>query len=224
MSVSCFDGTIDRSSAEAFITSVSKMAHKPVVVVRSGGGEVNAGMDIGDAIKSAGATVIVAEKCLSSCANYVLISADRRVVLKGALLGFHGGIEVVDRQRFTKELAAAGFTQPNQVNAAIKRSEGDRARQDKFLKARGVSTAIYDDVTRWKNKPKRVQVRYCPDPDSVSMFVFDTDLLSKYGYNIEVYLGPRGKKELEQTLSDQKRKPNSFCYIDSDKSFFPTAN
>lgn len=224
ISAFCFDGTIDRSSAEAFITSIGEAAHKPIVVIRSGGGEVNAGMDIGDAIKAAGATVIVAEKCLSSCANYILISANRRVVLKDALLGFHGGVEVVDRQRLVKEFAAAGFTQPKQVNAAIKRSEDDRARQDRFLRVRGVSAALYDKIISWNDMPKRAQVRYCADPDSVRMFVFDPALLFKYGYDLQAYLGPSSKKGLEQALSRQKRKSSSFCYIDAGKSFFPTVN
>lgn len=65
---------------------------KPIttLMVFSGGGEINAGIDFGNWVYDRGLDVVVPRACLSSCANYVFTAGRRKVILPGAIVAWHG--------------------------------------------------------------------------------------------------------------------------------------
>jgi len=62
-----------------------------VLSIRSQGGEVNAGMDLGSWVRAHKLNVRVMEFCLSSCANYVFPAGIEKIVSNFAMIGYHGG-------------------------------------------------------------------------------------------------------------------------------------
>ena len=58
--------------------------------IDSGGGEVNVAMDFGEWILSGGLAVLVTNRCLSACANYVFPAASVKVIEAGAVVAWHG--------------------------------------------------------------------------------------------------------------------------------------
>lgn len=61
------------------------------LVIKSGGGDVEAGIEFGYWVYDKGIDVVVDELCFSSCANYILTAAKSVVVNSGAVVGWHGG-------------------------------------------------------------------------------------------------------------------------------------
>lgn len=61
------------------------------LVIRSSGGDLHAGMLLGDFINKHEMTVEVLDFCISSCANYVFLSAANKVLNTNSLVIFHGG-------------------------------------------------------------------------------------------------------------------------------------
>ncbi len=67
-------------------------ALKPTrLVIQSGGGNVELGLDLGEFIIDEQLDVSVPKYCISSCANYVFTAGRRKLLGKHALVGFHGG-------------------------------------------------------------------------------------------------------------------------------------
>ena len=60
------------------------------LTIRSGGGEIGAGMDFGFWTFDNKLDVIVSEGCFSSCANYVFPAGERKTILAGAVVAWHG--------------------------------------------------------------------------------------------------------------------------------------
>lgn len=59
--------------------------------IKSVGGEINLGMELGEFIFKHQINVAVNEYCYSSCANYIFTSAKLKELGKHGLVGFHGG-------------------------------------------------------------------------------------------------------------------------------------
>lgn len=59
--------------------------------IRSTGGDVEAGLELGLRVYRSGLGVKVVEYCLSSCANYVFTAGKEKIVSNFAMIGFHGG-------------------------------------------------------------------------------------------------------------------------------------
>lgn len=85
-----FDGRIDLASAN-LITNALRSG-TTTILINSEGGDAKAGLLIGKEMLKHPVTVIVNKYCFSSCANYLFLSAHRKALLPGAVLGFHGGI------------------------------------------------------------------------------------------------------------------------------------
>jgi hypothetical protein len=60
------------------------------LTIKSGGGEIGAGIDFGSWIYDNHFDVIVDQGCFSSCANYVFPSGRRKTILPGAVVAWHG--------------------------------------------------------------------------------------------------------------------------------------
>lgn len=64
-----------------------------VLRINSMGGDVAAGMNLGEWVYSNKITVVVELTCQSACANYVLPAAPRKIIPKGAIVSWHGSME-----------------------------------------------------------------------------------------------------------------------------------
>lgn len=122
--------------------------------ITSAGGEINAGMDLGEWVHEHGLTVLVDEYCLSSCANYVFPAAWQKVLAAGAVVAWHGSARqrdlpaqlarVVDDQvkvLVLSEPARAGERARREREASAYLSRAI-ARQDAFFARIGVSEFI----------------------------------------------------------------------------------
>ena len=90
-SVLCFTGDIDRDStarAQALMADRALTAF----VVTSDGGEVTAAIRLARALRARGLPLIVARRCISSCANFLFPAARTKAVAPNGLVIFHGGI------------------------------------------------------------------------------------------------------------------------------------
>jgi hypothetical protein len=61
------------------------------LLISSNGGSIYAGIDMGTFIHQKSMTVEVADLCISSCANYVFLAGETKVLNKHSLVVFHGG-------------------------------------------------------------------------------------------------------------------------------------
>jgi hypothetical protein len=79
-------------SAENNRRLFAAIGHRTVtqLIIDSEGGEVEAGIGLGDWVFKRRIDVIVEGRCLSSCANYVFPAGRKKIVLKGAVVAWHG--------------------------------------------------------------------------------------------------------------------------------------
>ena len=87
--VAVFSGSIDATSVDAFIARhADDTLHR--LIVTSGGGEIGAGMRLGNWVLDHGLDVEVVQVCASSCANYVFTAGRRKIIDDGAIVLWHG--------------------------------------------------------------------------------------------------------------------------------------
>lgn len=60
------------------------------LLITSGGGSIEAGLDLAEWILEEGLDVEVGGYCLSSCANYVFLAGDRKKLREGSVVFWHG--------------------------------------------------------------------------------------------------------------------------------------
>lgn len=61
------------------------------LLIRSSGGDLDAGMMFGDFISKVNMSVEVIDYCISSCANYVFLAGGTKILNTNSLVIFHGG-------------------------------------------------------------------------------------------------------------------------------------
>jgi hypothetical protein len=72
------------------------------LVIRSSGGDVEAGIALGHRVFEAELDVEVRDYCLSSCANYVFPAGRRKIIPTGAVVAWHGSyrhLQITDQWR-----------------------------------------------------------------------------------------------------------------------------
>ncbi len=84
-----FVGSISDLNVTKFLDSVEGRVVETLVVA-SGGGEINAGMRLGEWVFDNQADVVVETMCMSSCANYVFTAGRRKIIRANAIVGWHG--------------------------------------------------------------------------------------------------------------------------------------
>ncbi len=84
-----FDGPITAETASDFFAIVKPTTKQ--IIISSGGGDVEAGLKIAQYMSDRSIDIVVDGICVSSCANYLFLAANRKTVLPGSWLGFHGG-------------------------------------------------------------------------------------------------------------------------------------
>jgi hypothetical protein len=81
-------GTIDRDRVEQVI-SLYQPGDR--LLIRSLGGDLHAGMKLGNFINKHKISVEVIDFCVSACANYVFLSGQDKILNANSLVVFHGG-------------------------------------------------------------------------------------------------------------------------------------
>ena len=84
------EGRIDASTPAALARHLDLLKQLKRLEINSLGGDVSAAVDLALVLKDLDLTLVVDGYCMSSCANFIL-PASRRLVLRGGLVGFHGG-------------------------------------------------------------------------------------------------------------------------------------
>ncbi len=84
------------------------------LVIQSGGGNVDAGMDLADIMLEHKLDLVVDKFCFSSCANYVFIAGKNKYIQPNAILGWHGN-------------AASAKWLDEDIDAMLPELKGDRS-------------------------------------------------------------------------------------------------
>lgn len=98
-------GVIDMPTVKAFIAQ--SPAPRLTLTIDSPGGDVAAGILLGEWVSEHELDVVVEGICASSCANYVLPAARRKAITAGALVVWHGGAHQADFEQFKRDYLAA---------------------------------------------------------------------------------------------------------------------
>jgi hypothetical protein len=83
-----YSGTIDQDRVEKVIALYQPGDR---LLIRSLGGDLHAGMMLGNFINTHKMSVEVLDLCVSSCANYVFLSGNEKILNANSLVVFHGG-------------------------------------------------------------------------------------------------------------------------------------
>lgn len=148
----CFDGTIAAGGLEALHAWIDAAtgAARPVLVVRSRGGDSETALGLAEKLHERGASVHVVGVCASACANYLYAGVRDRHVRQASLLLFHGGFSAGNRARAVAALEAylagpqgASVPDPEANRRAVGQSlDALQARQDALYRRAGVDPRI----------------------------------------------------------------------------------
>ena len=87
-----YNGEINPDNVAAFEQGIANSSTQITsLVITSGGGDVFAGIRLGELVYRHKLKVTVDKVCASSCANYVVTASDDVTIKQDALLGWHGG-------------------------------------------------------------------------------------------------------------------------------------
>jgi len=148
----CFDGAIASGALgtlHAWIDAVPE-ATRPVLVVRSRGGDSETALGLAEKLQARDASVHVVEACASACANYFYAGVRDRHVQDGSLLLFHGGFSGHRRAQALAALEAfldgpqgAKVAHPETSRQAIRQTlDALQVRQDALYHRIGVEPRI----------------------------------------------------------------------------------
>ncbi len=86
-----YEGEISAESNKELYSLYEKSKEKPnQLIINSQGGDVHAGMDFGEWVRSKNLLLVVDRGCASSCANYVFTAARKKALKKNSVLIWHG--------------------------------------------------------------------------------------------------------------------------------------
>lgn len=86
-----FAGQVSDRNVDRFFEAVDGKDISTLVIA-SGGGEVNAGMAMGEWVFANRVDVVVEHMCMSSCANYVFTAGRRKTINRDSIVGWHGNV------------------------------------------------------------------------------------------------------------------------------------
>ncbi|KAB2823607.1 hypothetical protein [Aliivibrio finisterrensis] len=140
-----YEGDISDDANETLLSLYKNNGQIKTLEIKSYGGEINLGMDLGEFVYKNNLTVEVNDYCFSSCANYVFPSGKRKVISNRAVIGFHGGASSneFDYSEFEKELASLSTQQREEtLNEMTKYMEKSTKREADFYSMMGVDQRI----------------------------------------------------------------------------------
>lgn len=107
-------GTIDQDKVEKVMTLYEPGDR---LIITSSGGDLYAGITLGDFIQQHRMSVEIVDFCISSCANYVFLSGYTKILNPSALVIFHGG----PKQANFRSLMQQAYADDNPVNKTFGR-------------------------------------------------------------------------------------------------------
>lgn len=163
----CITGDIDGSLASAVRKKLDELANAgdaqvSHVVLSSDGGQLRPAIDIASEIEKLNASVVVGERCASSCAQFLFLAGKDKILLKGGLLLFHGGPVPDD--------TIAAMSIPDAAKQHL-RSEQEAFRA--FYHSHGI------DMAMLTNPPADVQREL--DAGMLALWSWPTDKLKAFG-------------------------------------------
>lgn len=116
------------------------------LVVTSTGGQLRPAVNIGLTIADRGLTVRVQGYCLSSCANYFFLAAERKIIAPGGLIGFHGSATSFDLEGELARIDAGARLGGDPYAATYARRNAliDSTHMDRLLEQRLAAAAGFD--------------------------------------------------------------------------------
>lgn len=212
----CFAGDITSESSAAFVETLSGFNPDTplVVVLTSEGGEVNAGMAMGEALVPYRATVVAHRVCASSCGNYLFTAGDRRVIDDGALLLFHGGARLIDEAELREAIApqVPADQLEAQVAGVLADLEVQIRRQDAFLALAGVDVDLFRWMAGFNDLTEDAFFALCPVRDP-RMILYSDRLLAEHGVVVHENRGPGGDEAVADAIAELGH-PGSACFMD----------
>ena len=94
-----FRGSISRDSAASLAKALADTNVREVWV-KSGGGDVEAGQEMGRLIRDRALRVVITGACISSCANYLFTAGKSKLIRPGAFVVWHGSTFQKDGREF----------------------------------------------------------------------------------------------------------------------------
>lgn len=126
-----YEGSISKKNNGRVIKLYEAAKEKPaVLVITSGGGNVDLGMDLGEFVLEHNLDVKVNTFCFSSCANYVFTAGRNKWLGEKAILGWHGD-------------AASAYWRDSDIDEMVSHLEGEE-KSKKWQELR----QHYDDITQ----------------------------------------------------------------------------
>jgi hypothetical protein len=106
------------------------------LMIRSGGGDVAAGMIFGEWVDARALEVVVVDYCVSSCANYVFMAGKKKLVLPGGVVAWHGDAH---QHSLGDALDKLGAAPRAKLHAELDRL---RAKEDRFFARLGIAECV----------------------------------------------------------------------------------
>lgn len=153
-------GLLDSTANQRLFDLYEKLATKPTVLaIRSRGGEVYTGMQLGAWVHAHKLDVRVVEFCMSSCANYVFPAGVRKTVSNFAVIGYHGGPGDAHHLQFDEATqrridAMTAAEKKVFMDDLVKSSSADGQREAEYLQQIGVRA----DATSLGQQPRYKQI------------------------------------------------------------------
>ena len=147
-----FNGLLTPDNASRLINEMNQ-AETRVLRVSSGGGYVDAALDIAEQIVSRQLDIEISSLCASSCANYLFVAGNKKYILPGAIVIWHGGADQKDFREYREcKRAVSTFTgSKREVNEKSIEASRLNAERERALYAQvGVSSLL----TRAGQEPK----------------------------------------------------------------------
>lgn len=135
-------GTLDGEANQRLFAMYDQLPVKPATLaIRSRGGDVVFGLELGEWVRDHRLDVKVMEYCLSSCANYVFTAGKIKTVGNNATIGFHGGLS---SRHVTEGTEIARLSQLSDAQKTSVRLDLQRKleRESRFFQSIGVRQAL----------------------------------------------------------------------------------
>lgn len=212
----CIDGYFYDSSISPINAMFGELnkKNKPILVVRSGGGSVDVAMDFAESIRKYNFTVIAFELCASSCANYILLSGTKKIVLDDTLLLFHGGVNIDSITDASEQLYEIFDSRSSdkvkvQIHDALIDIQKKVQRQEDFLEDLGISKHMFRWMNLYTHMSEAEQRSQCSKASN--MILYAPEILAQFNYKLDVYSGPRTQLELNN-VKDTLNIGEEICY------------
>lgn len=205
----CFSGNIDGASAEPLIRAIEEIPEADpltLVIEGSDGGDVASGLDIAEALSRRDSTVIAKGLCASSCANYLWLMADHRIIAEGGLLIFHGGATMALLPDMYEQIEALAKAHPSMDADDVKQKEQSKLegfvqRQHDLLTRAGVNADFFEFFDRIDSaEAGSSQSADCEALPEAKYIIFSPRYLESKGVHISVDRGPRTASQVHEYL------------------------